>query len=445
MPGRALISEDPDPYGVLPNWLTPQLNQLGWEAIPIPSQQIVRLLAPEAYRSLIVGCVEEIRPDIVFVECPLDYLDLKTCEEIRSLGAHIIAWFISAPADLAQRKVAIQRDLTERFDRCFTPFQNKDLLDIGVYPAKWVISPESIVIDDPAAPAHEAVLIAPYNEHLGDFVQSLANEGIEIACYGNGWNLGPVSRVSRLGLYRRANYVIILQDQKIEMLEAATIGAKCLIENHPSLLSLLPPDSSPPAFADAIECATLIKRNIAANKPVSTFTPNDLWPSIIEGMPIDEEKQDLTPSKSLKLIYSSVAHAYEYANNPRAAQIVYELWHRHDPDSIDAILGQARVAMSINFYETAAKYAKAAIDMFGAKPSRESISGYLDYSHMQGDPVIEAWNIRLTALSESDQLHTALDEGKKITDASLARAVQSTLGFDLLSSNVKELKYALNR
>ncbi|MDW7547735.1 tetratricopeptide repeat protein [Pseudoalteromonas peptidolytica] len=444
MSGRAIVIEDINPYGVLPNWLSPQLESLGWEAVPIPTLQVVRLLGAEAYRHLLIKCVEEIQPHIVFVESPLDYLDVVTCETIRKLGAQLVAWFTSMPSELDNRKERIEQDLRLRFDKCFTPLQSQALLDVGVQPAKWVISPESVIIDDPAAPAHEAVLIAPYNEKLGEFVQHLAEQGVEIACYGQGWYFGAVSRVSRLGLYRRANFVIITKEQRLEMLEAFAVGAKVIVEDHTSLTSLLQVENKGAIFSSAIECASLIKGGYGRREPLRLFSVDDLWPCITEGIKIDEGGSEKLPSMSLQLIYSTVAHAYERVDNPRAAQIVFELWHRHAPQSVDAILGQARIAMSINFYENAATYAKKALELLSAMPQLESMMGYLDFINRQGDPIIEAWNIRLSALAESDQLMVAIDETNQMNDIIL-RAVEATLDFETMPNKGQELKLAFER
>lgn len=438
MTWRLLASEELDPNGPRPyRWITPDVEHLGWSTVALPTLSAVHLMGTDAYRAFLIRCVDELRPHVVLVNPPRDFLDLSSCDQIREVGALLIAWIDDLPPLDDQTQAAeIQEDLARRFDRCVSPLTNANVLGDGVVTVPWVVTTESVDVDDPNAPEHEAVIVAPYTPGRAALARVIADYGVAIACYGPGWSLGPVTRPSRLALYRRARGVIIVDGQGLELVEAARVGARLIVERVPSLSPYLSAAVGLASFSTASECARLFT---SGSFPRWTNPPawDAVWPMICEGLTFADQPER-TSAPSLVQFYATLAHVYELSGNTLAAHATFEAWARLEPDAYGPSFGLAQSANKMRQFDKAASQAEQALARL--PPPVASARGRIDTESGLGlsgalDPRVEMWAVRLWALQHSQNRHIALKEAAEL-DPMTARAVRAAIPLDF--SNVDD-------
>ena len=118
---RAVISETMDPDGAMFRFLSPDLEQLGYEVLRVPTQQAIRLLGPREYQQLLVEIAHTFRPHVMFVHPPYDYLSLQTAAAIRQVGVRLVGFAFDDSIFLPMLRASGQleaaaRDIHEAFD-----------------------------------------------------------------------------------------------------------------------------------------------------------------------------------------------------------------------------------------------------------------------------------------------------------------------------------------
>lgn len=443
MTWRLLVSEELDPNGPRPyRWITPDVERLGWSTVALPTLSAVHSMGMDAYRVFLIRCVDELRPHVVLVNPPRDFLDLASCDRIREFGALLIAWIDDLPPLNDQTHAAeIREDLARRFDRCVSPLVNANVLGDGVVPVPWVVTAESVELDDAGAPEHEAIIVAPYTPEREALARTIADYGVAIACYGPGWPLGPVTRPSRLALYRRARGVIILDGQGLELVEAARVGARLIVERVPSLNPYL--SAGLASFSTASECAKFF----ASGSPPRWTNPpawDAVWPIICKRLTFVDQPE-YTSAPSLVQLYATLAHVYELFGNTLAARATFEAWARLEPDAYGPSFGLAQCANKLKQFDKAASQAEQALARL--PPSVASSRGRIDTESGVGlsgalDPRIEMWAVRLWALQHSQNRHIALKEAAEL-DPMTARAVRAAIPLDFSNVDDRALGQAL--
>lgn len=452
---RLLATETLDPNGALPRWVTPGIRRLGWEAWSLPTLEAVQLLGPSGYADLVTQIVEQLRPHILLVHPPYDYLSAKVCREIRTLNTRIIGWGFDDPLFERTWNRVAWADMAERFDLWVTTTVNGPTVEAWAQPVLWVMAAESVEIDDPAAPTHEAVLIGRHTKQREATARAVAAKGIQIACYGFGWANGPVTRPSMLGLMRRAKAVITPCDgvnaAKVRMIEAALVGAHQIVEYSPDLDRYLFGEEMPAIYRTAEGCA----ERLSSNEPLPDWTHlpgwDVVWPKLISDLTLAEQPKR-SRSVTLNQLYASLAHIYEQQGHLLAATMYLDAWATADPDNWGPKFALARCAHTMKRWEKVVKLTEEIANPLkqhvpaAAKHLRAFIpaSGLGKGLGESGavDSGLELNAIRLHSLVMNGQFNLAMEEVAAMSSSQRA-AVRATMFPDYDNPDVIELLGAL--
>jgi hypothetical protein len=452
---RLLATETLDPNGSLPRWITPGVRRLGWEAWTLPTHEAVQMLGPSVYASMVVQIVEQLRPHVLLVCPPYDYLSPDSCRQIRALGTRIIGLTFDDPLFEKIWGKAAWTDLRERFDLWATTTVNGPTIEAGAKPVLWVMAPESVEIDDPAAPAHEAVLIGRCTPEREAVAQAVASAGVHIACYGPGWANGPVTRPSMLGLMRRAKVVITpcngTNAVKGAMVEAALVGSRQIIEYSHSLEQYILSQKRPATYRTPKECV----ERLLSDKPLPEWSDvpswDTEWPKLIADMMLAEQPER-SRSTALEQLYASLAHTYERHNYTLAAMGCLNTWANAAPNDWGPKFALARCARNSGQWAKAIELTReieqaleehipaAATNLRSFIP--EGVQGKGLGNSGAVDSRLEIVAIRLHSLLMDNQLDVALEEVDAMSGACRA-AVRATMIFDHDIPDAAELAKAL--
>ncbi len=453
---RLLATETLDPNGPQPRWVTPAIRRLGWQAWTLPTLEAVRLLGPSAYAATVIWIVDQLRPHVLLVQPPYDYLHAAACRRIRQRGTRIVALGLDDPLYADSWDASALTDLRERFDLWATAALDGPTVEAGARPIRWTMAPEAVQMDDPAAPEFHAVMFGRCTEERESTARAVAEAGIEIACFGPGWAAGPITRPSMLGLMRRAKAVITPDDginsTPLRLVEAALLGARQIVERGGGHRRYLPAKDPPATYGTPEECA----RRLARDEPLPAWTDvptwEQQWPALLAGLELAEQPER-ERSPVLEQLYATLAHLYQGRGEMLAAVANLEAWASAAPEDPGPKIGLARCAHAGHKWQDAVRLtteaeralwpyvAKAVVDLraFVPDPARQGMglgeSGALD-------PRLDMVALRLHALLMDGKLDQALDEVKAMSPAR-RRAVKAACYPDADAPGTNELLKAL--
>ncbi|MEE9382688.1 MAG: hypothetical protein V3V08_04665 [Nannocystaceae bacterium] len=351
---RLLATESLDPSGILPQWICPDVARLGWKTWTLPTFEAIQLLGHAAYRAMLVQVVSQLRPHVLLVLPPYDYLDLDSCAQIRNLGTRIVGLVIDDTESAMATTASDADSMGAYFDLWLTSSAAGPCARSGAKPLRWVMAPEALEIDDPRAPTHEAVMVGRHTPRRQSLAQALADSGVDLACFGAGWQNGPLTRRSRIGLFRRATTVIVLMEDRnatpIQLLEAGLLGKKLLIEDPDALARYFPEgEPRPPGFRDVQECVALFARGGSEVwRGVPTW--KTLWPELVASLDLGTVP-DRQQSAALDQLLASLAHLSELRGNLPGSVACFEAWMRGCPGDAGPRCGLARLAHRVGNWE----------------------------------------------------------------------------------------------
>lgn len=350
---RALLSETIDPDGALPHWMSPDVARCGWDVHRLPTQEAIHLLGPGAYADLVVDVVTELRPHVLVVHPPVDFLSGSACAAIRATGTRLVglgfddALYASAWSD---REGAGFRDLAARFDVWATTAMAGPTVDAGALPVRWALSPECVADNDPGAPAHDVVLVGRWTAERAALIAALDDAGIAVAAYGQGWPSGPVSRARMLGLWRKARCVLTPSDGrdmlKGRFLEAAFVGASQLIEACSDLPFYFREQGTAVGFRGAAECVARARGAPTPPPELGAYRWTRRWPELMTHVPASPLDAGPGSSRTLARLFTTLGHAAEARGSLALAAACFAAWSGERPDDPAARLACARVAFT---------------------------------------------------------------------------------------------------
>ena len=437
---RLLVAETIDPSSRLPQWVTPAIRRIGWESWTLPTLEAVRMYGNSTYASMVVEIVDELRPHVLLVNPPYDHLHMEACRQIRDRGVRIIGLAFDDPRfqdTWGEREFA---DLSARFDLWATTAVEGPTVTAGAKPVLWAMAPESVNIDDPQAPAYEVVMIGSYTEERQLVARTVAKSGFKIACFGHGWAAGSISRPSRLGLMRRAKYVIVPSDgadfAPVYMTEAALLGAHQIVELVPGLERYWPEFDGPATYVTAEECVQRLTQEEPLKMWTKVPTWDELWPELIDSLSLAVQPE-CTRSPTLEFLYASLARLYGKGGRLRAATACLLAWAEANPGDPGPKVQLARYASVAHNWEDTVRLtaeAEQALRPYVTQAvanqrvcSIDPRTGAIDAL----DPSLELVALRLHALLKTDKIDEVLEEVKKMPRArrrALLAIIQPELG-----------------
>ena len=422
-PKRLIATETLDPNGALPKWITPAVRRLGWEAWPLPAQEAVHQFGPSCYADMVVAVIEQLRPHILLINPPYDYLGPTACQRIRELGTRIVGLVLDGDRYESIWDSAIWKDFHSHLDLWATTAVSGPAIASGAKSVPWTLAPESVAIDDPAAPSYDAVLIGHHTPQREEMARSVENAGIQIACFGAGWANGPVTRPSMLGLMRRAKVVITPNDGGTiaiaRMVEAALVGACQVVEYRQDIERYFTDQDRPAIYRTADECIHLLTSRTSLHCYQSVPNWETLWPELIADLQLSSQ-EPRTKSTTLVSIYAALAHSYEQQGRILATRACLEAWNILAPEQWGVKFGLARCAHNMKYWQEAIAFCKEAEEYMKGHLSEatRNLQAFFPASGLgKGlgnsgavDPRVELTAIRLHALVMNNQLETALSE-----------------------------------
>ncbi len=415
-----LATESFDPSSPYFRWLTPGFELETWCALSLPTIEATRLLGQGLYRQVLLQVVRELRPHVLLTIPPFDFLDAWHCNAIRSAGTRIVGWLSS---DFGEERDARIDELYECYDLLVSPCQ-EIIKNQRVRDVPWALSSSAVSVTDPAAPRVEVALIAPHTDRRECLAKAIAGAGHQIACFGQGWALGPLTRPSRLGIMKAAAVTIVHNDQPLLLVEACRLGVPIIVERGLALSAYLPPSGGPASFECLDECI----EHLNAGNFQQSWTNVPDWPDVLQrvvaGLGIDDSRSCTLQSPSLAMIFSAISHSCEHANLLHSSLAGYQAWAALAPDDIDAKSGLARLAFAEKNYSGAAEMALEALRRVVYPPvasknlpiclARRSPGNGLGLGGAL-DQIAELRALRLTALVEDNRIFECFDEIKSWT------------------------------
>lgn len=339
-------------------WMSPAVEGLPGTAISLPVIEAVNLLGHEVFRQTLVRIVDELRPDVLWMQPPLDFLDAATCAAVRERGTRLVGWLDSELKSWGEARFDA---LGAQYDRLLTPCRALAAREAEVLWLPWTLAEASVEVADPAAPTGQVALIAPHRPEREELARALATAGYEILAYGPRWAMGDLVRPSRLGLMGAVDVVLTFADQPLQLVEAARLGVRQLVERGEEVDAVLPDEGGPATFSSIEECLA----RLAEPPPEEVWQGVPGWtttlPAALAGLALPGISPTATPSPTLSLLHAAVAHSYEQGGFYFSARAGYRAWGRHCPELSAPLAGEARVALLAEDYEGAAEKAEEAL------------------------------------------------------------------------------------
>ncbi|GLS24568.1 hypothetical protein [Marinibactrum halimedae] len=360
----AIVQESIDPNGPFPHLISPVLRRLGWDVFIIPTFEAVHCFGESAFNQWIVKIVEEIQPQIFFCMPPLDFLEKKTKLCIRGGGTRLVGYVI-------ENQEKIRNELAEESYDFLMVVEGAGKKSECTYIVPWLTTKRSVKMVDELAPQHEVLLLGRCSDSQEAFAQEIAKKGFNIACYGEGWANGPVTRPSKLGLMKKASIVISPFESSpksnAQVSEAALMGCKQIIESHPGFgVTLLKACINNKIFAynNVENCIELLKhKNVIT--PWLDYPQWDIyWPKILKKIAIRKDlKKENTDT--LSLLYSVITHNLEKSGRLLAAKNTLREWKRFEFDDLGLRFISMRLAYREKNWSACEAHSKWLIEKLG--------------------------------------------------------------------------------
>jgi len=471
---RALVSETLDPDGAMCRCMTPDLAQLGWTAWPLPTQEVVPHLGADGHRALLIAMAEHLRPHVVTLHPPYDYLDDETTAALRGLGARVVALafddaIFGPMRQRAGRSEAWSRALARRWDlyAATDPAVVEGLAPAGdaAAPARhlrFAASPEPFAERaacgvDPAALGQSAVLIGRAYPRRVALVEALGRAGVPVQVFGSGWAPwrerlpepvaihGVLTRPAMNAVHAAAGVVVTTGDWegeavamvKYRLLEVAMAGGSQVAQRSPDLGAYFAPEEVP-GYGDADELIALVRDALAAPRrarlraerararALREHTWASRWAELLAGLgPLaDPGPPRGGPCPAYANALAVIAHGAERDGALRRAEAYFEAWSRHAPGGVGPHWGLARVAFRTGEPGKARDAAEAALARLpqrdphvlpvavavGEGPRGLGLSGFLD-------PRVELTALWLVAAADTPGgLEAALEGVARLDD-----------------------------
>ncbi len=454
---RLLVSEALNPGDFLTRWIAPAVQKLGWKTWTLPTIESVRLLGQSTYASVVVEIVRELRPHVLLVTPPYDYLHPDACRRISEYGTKIIGYGFDDPLFDPSWGETEFADLRSRFDLWVTTSMNGRTVAAGAIPVLWAIAPESVAVDDLFAPSFDVVLLGRFTEQRMEMAEAIENEGFNIGCFGHGWPSGAVTRVSRLGLMRRARFVVIPSDGSdyapVCMMDAALLEVRQIVEVVPGMERYWSADDSPATYANADECVAWLRRGDEVPKWTSIIGWERQWPDIVAQLSLAEQPE-CTRSPALEALYASLSRFLEQCGQFPAAVACLKCWIEASPECPEPYSRMAAFAFNLRRWSEVVSYSAEAerlLQSLIAPAVYNLTSRFPDVHHPDLildstilDPVAGLVGLRFYALLKSGKVDDALEEIGKMTGKQ-RRAVSANIVPDFSSTEFQELMDALRK
>jgi len=454
---RLLASETLEPGGLLTGCITPAVQRLGWKTWTLPTVDSVRLLGATTYATTVVEIVRELRPHVLFVNPPYDYLHPEACRRIREYGTKIIGYGFDDPLFDTSWGETEFADLRSRFDLWLTTSMNGRTVAAGAIPMLWAMAPESVAVDDPCAPCFDVVLLGRYTEQRVKTADAIARAGFRIGCFGYGWYSGAVTRASRLGLMRRARFVVISSDgpdyAPVCMTEAALLGVRQIVESVPGMERYWSPDDAPATYANTEECVEWLKNEEAVPRWTNIASWEKQWPEIVSRLSLVEQPE-CTRSPALEALYASLSRYLVQSGYSSSAVACLERWIEASSECPEPYSRMAALAFDLRRWPEVITYAAkaqrllqslvapAVYNLTSRFPDVHNSDLILDSTIL--DPVAGLVGLRFYALLKSGKVDDALEEIGKMTGRQ-RRAVSANIVPDFSSAEFQELMDALRK
>ncbi|MEX2665389.1 hypothetical protein UAMX_000614 [Candidatus Uabimicrobium amorphum] len=378
---------------------------------------------------MILKVIQELRPHVLLVHAPYDYLSQDICDKIRKLGTKIIGLTLDDDQFANTWGQKVWDDFHSRFDLWITTANNSK--KTGAIPILWTISPESIRIDDPAAPFNEVVFMGNYSKEREKLIELIAAKGIAIACYGKGWMNGSLTRPSRLGVMRRTKLIIIPYDPGsiFRVVEAALIGVKQIIEFNDHWQKHFV-DTLPTSYTSAEECAEIISNNeVVEWKNIPTWEKQ--WPELMKRLTL-EKLPNRSGSHALEQLYIILSHTYEQQRNFLGMMSCLDAWSYISPEDWGPKFARLRIYYKMQNWEKIIELSEEIRKEIKDIPYATQESPIIFPSNLRGlgeshsvNPTVEIEAMRLYAFLKADQVNNAVQEIKNMS-LSMKTAIRKT-------------------
>lgn len=415
-----LASESWNPNSVFFQWLSPAFRTAGGAVASLPAVEAVHLLGPELYRQTLLRIVAELQPQVLLTLPPLDFLDAPCSEAIQASGTRLIAWLDGSCLDWSAERLD---DLRRRHDRIVTPVPALAARMPDTLLVPWTLTPESVSVRGPDVPRADVALIAPRTPEREALAMALAAKRHHIVCAGEGWAVGRVTRPQRLGLMKSARLTLTFEDQPLQLVEAALLGAPQLVRPGPMVAPYLQGEGAPATFSTAEECL----ERLADPSPPGPWRGAPSWPEtmhrLVEGLCLSAVPPAPHRSPTLEQLQAAVAHCLEHRGLIDAARAGFSAWHALNPEAMGPLAGVARTALAVEDYASAAQAAADALARCPKPPPAVSnLMAFLPCDSagrglgLSGavDSRLELVALRLKALVEGKRFFEALEEARAL-------------------------------
>lgn len=392
---RLITLESFDSESPFFKWVSPTLRKMGWAVWPIPSVTLYRLLGIQTYRALIVNLVKEIRPQILLLTPPYDYLDLKTASEIKKLGVIIWGYGFDEQDYCQLGKPDNLRHNSKIFDLWTTSVLNGKSRDYGARPICWATCKESLLIDDQSAPASPIVFFGRKTRERELLVETLRKSTIVLS-FGQGWTPTALSRASRLGLIRRAECTIVANDTQIStpltMVECAMLGKAQIVEETPHMNCYWETGVKVPTYdANSINLEQL---NATRTTKIWKTPPawNELWPNLTDTFQFSPKTLFIT-SPTYDMLMNILTNHYLGISDYTTLLECLETWAKLSPLCAEPQVKLSQCAFILEKYEKVLEHSHQAKEIL-----ENNVAPNSPYTVTSFPPIIKVVAMRIRAL-----------------------------------------------
>ena len=255
----------------------PAIRRLGSEIVTIDSWDRTRHCDFAALNFELLAAVRDERPDLIF--CVLAGYEVwtETLDLIRACSrAPLVNWGTDDSWKYAQfsRHVAPHVDVWATTSAVAAKVAAMDGLT-NFFPTQWAASLDSLAEPLPASQCRYAVsFVGSAYGNRRRWVSSLQSRGIEVACFGHGWEAGPVAADDIPRIYRESVVTLNFGDSglhldgvklhrsrqiKARVFEVPGAGGCLLTEPAEGLEEYYAPGKEIAVFRDSHELARLVR------------------------------------------------------------------------------------------------------------------------------------------------------------------------------------------
>lgn len=428
---RVLVTETLDPDGAMHRWCTPDLEALGHEVLPLPTQELAPLLGPDGLAAWLLAVAEHMRPDLVVLCPPYDHVSRETLHRLTALGARPVAFCFDEPLfPVGTTRAAALGAYEHRF---VTAPDRVQALPQPASWLRWAASPGAFRVRAKLSTGwseaiRQAVVLVgrPYHRRVA-LVRALAERGLPVIVFGHGWDQHPVEP-ARVGpplsgpemhaVLGEAGVVLTTGDWesvevpmvKYRLLEAAFCGGPQLVQRSPDLESYFEVGREVQAYdgledlivsaegllADRSQAMAMAARAAARAKREHTWTVR--LGEVVETLGLRGDGHKSGPPPAYLAGLALIAHDAERRGVEALAVEAFSIWDRLAP-SATAAAGLARLTQAPEHSARAlahlARDPRPTAGLYSRLPTQVGTGlgqvGYLD-------PSPELLAMRLTAL-----------------------------------------------